>query len=79
LTWTLDEAKTYLKEALDARSRILRSQEYTVGGDKSRSRRAELEQVNEDIKYWKREVDRLQAKADGRGGLRIRYGVSRFE
>ncbi len=67
--WSLKEAQEYLKEALEARSRILKAQEYGIG-DK-RTKRAELEQINEDIRFWKREVERLQ-----RGGIKIGYGVN---
>jgi hypothetical protein len=67
--WSLEEAKKYLKEALEARSRILRAQEYGIG-DK-RTKRAELEQINEDIKFWKKEVERLSGKS-----IKIGYGVN---
>ena len=67
--WSLKEAQEYLKEALEARSRILKAQEYGIG-DK-RTKRAELEQINEDIRFWKREVERLK-----RGGIKIGYGVN---
>lgn len=67
--WSLEEAKKYLKEALEARSRILRAQEYGIG-DK-RTKRAELEQINEDIKFWKKEVEKLSGKS-----IKIGYGVN---
>ena len=67
--WSLEEAKEYLKEALEARSRILRAQEYGIGDKKTK--RAELAQINEDIKFWKKEVERLS-----RSGIKIGYGVN---
>lgn len=67
--WSLEEAKEYLKEALEARSRILRAQEYGIGDKKTK--RAELAQINEDIKFWKKEVEKLS-----RGGIKIGYGVN---
>ena len=67
--WTLDEAQQYLKEALEARSRILRAQEYGIGDKKTK--RAELAQINEDIKFWRREVEKLS-----RGTIKIGYGVN---
>ena len=67
--WTLQEAKNYLKEALDARSRILRAQEYGIGDKKTK--RAELEQINADIKFWKNEIGKLT-----KSGFNIGYGVN---
>ena len=67
--WTLEEAQQYLKEALEARSRILRAQEYGIGDKKTK--RAELVQINEDIKFWRREVEKLS-----RGTIKIGYGVN---
>jgi hypothetical protein len=71
--WNLEEAKNYLKEALDARSRILRAQEYGIGDKKTK--RAELEQIQNDIFFWKKEVERLEKVKKGKRGLRIGYGV----
>ena len=68
--WSLEEAKEYLKEALEARSRILRAQEYGIGDKKTK--RAELAQINEDIKFWRREVEKLSRG----GGIKIGYGVN---
>ncbi len=73
--WSLDEAKQYLKEALEARSRILRAQEYGIGDKKTK--RAELEQINQDIAFWRKEVERLEKIASGKKGLNIGYGVFR--
>ena len=67
--WSLEEAKGYLKEALEARSRILRAQEYGIGDRKTK--RAEIAQIEEDIKFWKKEVEKLQ-----RGSIKIGYGVN---
>jgi len=71
--WTLDEAKKYLKEALEARSRVLKSSEYAIGDKKTK--RAELEQINTDITFWKKEVEKLERIANGKRGLTIGYGV----
>ena len=71
--WTLDEAKEYLKEALDARSRVLRSSEYAIGDKKTK--RAELEQINADIVFWRKEVEKLEKIANNVRGLNIGYGV----
>jgi hypothetical protein len=71
--WSLDEAREYLKEALEGRSRILRAQEYGIGDKKTK--RAELEQINADIAYWRKEVERLERIASGKKGLNIGYGV----
>ena len=70
--WTLEEAKRYLKEALDARSRILRAQEYGIGDRKTK--RAELEQINEDIRFWRKEVERLERSQRGKTFV-VGYGV----
>lgn len=71
--WSLDEAKQYLKEALEARSRVLRAMEYSIGDKKTK--RAELEQINADISFWRKEVERLEKVASGKTGLNIGYGV----
>lgn len=68
--WTLDEAKGYLKEALKARTAITSSQSYQ-DGDRSLIR-ADLKAINDDIKYWKKEVNRL---GNGSGGMTVKLGV----
>lgn len=61
----LELAQQRLAEYLAAESRILQSQEYTVGqgGTARRNRRAELEQVQAGIKSVRAEIDQLQALA----------------
>ena len=71
--WTLDEAKGFLSDALKARARILRAQEYGIADRKTK--RAELEQIDADIRYWRREVERLERIARGGGTFAIGYGV----
>lgn len=61
--YTYDEAKTYLNEALAARSAVLTSQSYQKG-DRS-LQRAMLADVNKDIAKWEKECTRLQNNPNG--------------
>ena len=68
----LEQARQRLANYLAAETRILESQEYTVGqgGTARRNRRAELEQVQAGIKTAQAEIASLQAAQAGR---RITY------
>lgn len=61
----LEIATQRLDAYLAAESRILQSQEYTVGqgGTARRNRRAELEQVQAGIKAVRAEIEQLQSVA----------------
>lgn len=65
--WTLAEAKDRLKMWLDAEAAVATGQSYQIGT--RRLDRANLYQIREQIKMWKKEVEQLEAKAAG--GRRI--------
>lgn len=69
----LELAQQRLANYLAAETRILQSQEYTVGqgGTARRNRRAELEQVQAGIQTTQAEIARLQAAQSG--ARRITY------
>ena len=69
--WTYEEAKGYLADALKSRTAILTSQSYQ-DGDHSLIR-ADLKAISDDIKYWKKEVNRLTD--GGSGGIKVKLGV----
>ncbi len=69
--WTFDEAKEYLTDALASRKAILSSQSYQ-DGDHSLIR-ADLKAINDDIKYWKKEVTKLSD--GGTGKIKVKLGV----
>jgi len=64
---TLEQAEAMLAEAMLARTEALKSQE--MGIKDRRVRRADLEQINADIKYWDGQVKKLSS---GRTGARVR-------
>ncbi|MBD9395601.1 hypothetical protein [Acidovorax sp. ACV01] len=69
----LELAQRRLANYLEAETRILQSQEYTVGqgGTARRTRRAELEQVQNGIREVRIEIATLTAAATRRG--RVSY------
>ena len=73
---TLDEAKAKLKIWMDADDALALGQAYSidVGGTRRNLTRADAEQVQERINYWRREVERLER---GTTAPRIRLAVPR--
>ena len=73
---TLDEAKAKLKTWMDADDALALSQSYSidVGGTRRTLTRADANQVQERINYWRREVERLER---GTTAPRIRLAVPR--
>lgn len=69
---TLTELQTRLAEYRAAESRILKSQEYTVGQGMNarRNRRADLEMVQNQIRELEAEIDKAQG-AGARRGYRL--------
>lgn len=57
--WTLEEARVRLKMWLDAEARVATGQSYQING--RRLDRANLYQIREEIKMWKKEVEDLEA------------------
>jgi hypothetical protein len=74
----LEDAHQRLARYLAAETKILESQEYQVGngGTARRTRRAELEQVQNGIREVRMEIARLTAASTGRG--RISYLRPRY-
>lgn len=73
MSWTLQTAQTHLDTWLQAELAIATSQEYTIGT--RRLRRADLDEVRQQIKFWRNEVDRL--KCGRRRGARVMRAVPR--
>jgi len=71
--YTQEEVKGYLKEALDARSKILQSQEYQINNRSNK--RAMLSEVNIDIKKWENELKKILAE-DKKNGMRGKPYIS---
>lgn len=73
MSWTLQTAQTHLQTWLDAELAVATSQEYRIG---TRSlRRADLDEIRQQIKFWRNEVDRL---TNGRKrGARVMRAVPR--
>jgi hypothetical protein len=71
--YTQEEVKGYLKEALDARSKILQSQEYQINNRSNK--RAMLSEVNIDIKKWEDELKKILAE-DKKNGFRNKPYIS---
>jgi len=72
---SLADLQTRLAEYRAAETRILRSQEYTVGqgGAARRNRRAELADVQAQIKALELDIDKHPDNPAARGARRIRY------
>lgn len=72
---SLAELQTRLAEYRAAETRILQSQEYTVGqgGAARRNRRAELADVQAQIKALELDIDKHPDNPATRGARRIRY------
>lgn len=66
-SWTLEQAKQHLQVWLDADIALATGKEYRLG---SRTlTRADAAEIAERIRYWSREVSRLEAGR--RGGARV--------
>lgn len=65
---TLEELQAEKAKFLAARDRILESQEYTVGDGVAnrRNRRAELEEVNRELRWIDQQIETLVARSSGR-------------
>lgn len=72
MPWTLDDARQHLQAWLDADLAVSRGQEYRIGGRSLT--RAQAAEIAERIRYWRREVERLQT---GRTGMRALRAVPR--
>lgn len=75
--WTLEEAKAKLKMWMDADEALaVTGQAYVVdvGGSKRSLTRADAAEIQNRIRYWAREVSRLES---GSRGLRVRRVIPR--
>ena len=69
---SIEEARSTLKMWIDAERAVATGQSYKIG---TRSlTRANLADIRESIQFWRREIDRLEAK---RIGARVFRGVPR--
>lgn len=66
MPWTLEEARQHLQAWMDADLAVSLGQEYRIGA--RWLTRANAAEIAERIRYWRREVERLQA---GRAGARV--------
>ncbi|MCB0260635.1 MAG: hypothetical protein KDE62_13090 [Calditrichaeota bacterium] len=72
--WTLEQAQEKLATWMAADDALATSQSYEIdlGGNRRRLTRADAAVIQEKIKFWRREVDRLDS-GQGGGGPKIRY------
>lgn len=72
---TLDQLQTRLASYLDAETRILQSQEYSVGqgGSARRNRRADLSEVRDEITKLNVQIAAHPENAAARSVRRVRY------
>lgn len=73
--WTLETAKTHLEAWLQAELAVSTGQSYKIGT--RQLIRADLAEIRQQIRYWQKEVSRLEAKANGRGTRRVIRAVPR--
>lgn len=71
---TLADAEEQLAAWLAASKKVAGGQSYSIAG-RSLSR-ADLQEINESIKFWQTQVNRLQPRA---GGIRVRGGTPIME
>lgn len=57
--YTVEDAQKYHKEALDARSSVLKSQRYKIAGREQQ--RAMLSEVTADLEKWEAELKEIYA------------------
>lgn len=74
-SWTLETAKMHLQEWLKAELAVTTGQSYKIGSRELD--RANLYQIREQIKFWKKEVSKLESIAAGRGTRRVMRAVPR--
>lgn len=67
--WTLETAKAHLEEWLKAELAVTTGQSYKIGSRELD--RANLYQIREQIKFWRKEVDKLESLATGKGPRRV--------
>ncbi len=63
MAWDLQTAKKHLNSWLEAEITISTGQSYKIGSRELR--RADLKEVREQIKFWKNEVEKLEAGRKG--------------
>ncbi|MFJ7953952.1 DUF6148 family protein [Lysinibacillus sp. NPDC096418] len=75
MAFTVEEVKKRLQIWLNAEEAIAKGQSYSI--DNQRLERANLAQVREQIKFWQRELVKVEASASGRGRRRVTRIVPR--
>lgn len=68
MAWTLDEAKEHLQNWLNAEKAVSTGQSYQIGP--KRLERVNVAQIREQIKFWRKEVNRLSGH-NSRRAMRI--------
>lgn len=74
--YTCEEARQFLNEALESRTKILKSIRYSIEGSRNSKREVEHERlaaVRKDIQYWEQMV---QAYCDDCDMMSIKQGYS---
>jgi uncharacterized small protein (DUF1192 family) len=71
--WTLDEAKNQLQAWIEAESAVSTGQSYRIGT--RQLTRASLKEIAERIRFWRAEVERLEAGR--KAGARVMRVVPR--
>ena len=75
VAFSVDEVKKRLRIWLDAEEAIAKGQSYMI--DNRRLERANLSQVREQIRFWKKELVKAEAAFTGRGSRRVMRVVPR--
>lgn len=70
--WTLNEARNMLALWIEAEAAVATSQSYQIGT--RRLTRADADVITDKIKFWRREVERLEC---GARGARVMRAVPR--
>lgn len=75
MTFSLETAKKHLEAWLEAELAVCTGQSYQIGSRKLD--RANLYQIREQIKYWKKEVEKLELAERKKGKVRVMRAVPR--
>lgn len=69
MAWTLETARKHLDTWMDAELKVATGQSYTIG---TRSlTRANLNEIREQIKFWRTEVEGLEGRVRGPRVMRV--------
>ncbi|KZL88704.1 DUF6148 family protein [Clostridium magnum] len=73
--WTIQQARDHLQAWMEAELKVTAGQSYSIGT--RQLTRADLGQINEKIKFWANEVEKLEARQQHRGTNRVYRVVPR--